>query len=45
MRLQRHRDSHRKSMLVAIGQWVLTSDRGWLVRAVEGVLEREGLRE
>jgi hypothetical protein len=35
---------HRKSELVALGQWALATGRGGLVRAVHRALEEEGLR-
>jgi hypothetical protein len=33
----------RKADLVALGDWAVTSGRGWLVHAVHAALQREGL--
>jgi len=35
----------RKTLLVGLGQWGITTGRGWLVRAVDAAIEREGLRD
>ncbi len=39
-----HTAVQRKHDLVAIGLWALAAGRGWLVRAVQAALVREGLR-
>jgi hypothetical protein len=36
--------AQRKAALVGSGQWAVMTGCGWLVRAVEATLEREGLR-
>jgi hypothetical protein len=40
-----HDDTHvtRKTTLVTLGLWALTTGRGWLVQAVDAAIEREGL--
>jgi hypothetical protein len=44
---QRFRCDHtaepRKSVLVDLGSWAVTTSCGWLVRAVHAAIEREGL--
>jgi hypothetical protein len=35
----------RKTTLVDLGLWAVTTGRGWLVRAVHAAIEREGLRD
>jgi hypothetical protein len=34
----------RKSDLVTVRQWAVTTGRGWLVRGIGAALQREGLR-
>jgi hypothetical protein len=35
---------NRKAILVALGAWAVTTGRRWLVRAIQHMLTREGLR-
>jgi hypothetical protein len=35
----------RKDILVALGLWGMVTGRGWLVKAVQAALQREGLRD
>jgi hypothetical protein len=35
----------RKAILVALGQWAVDNGRGWIVRAVDVAIAREGLRD
>ena len=41
-----HDDAHltRKTTLVTLSLWALTTGRGWLVQAAEASIEREDLR-
>jgi hypothetical protein len=38
------RAHRRKAVLVELGLWGLRTGRGWVVKAVEEAIQREGLR-
>jgi hypothetical protein len=40
-----HTAEPRKSVLVDLGSWAVTTSCGWLVRAVHAAIEQEGLQD
>ena len=45
IKFARQNHHSRKTLLIELGQWAVETRRGWLVRAVDAAIEREGLRD